>query len=132
MAAIHRNITAGLDVCESRYCGPINCDFEFPRPRKRYSRKCSAASASASPARWSAIHITRSCEINPDGVERFFVAKRMRDLSCCQQLCEELCNCTAIDYYRITAWCNLYTTHCVTPQKTTEGASSYVLDRNAL
>ena len=132
MAAIHRNVTSGLDVCESRYCGPINCDFDFPRPRKHHSTRCAAAKPDANPARWSVIDSTRSCEINLNGVERFFAAKRMRDLSCCQQLCEELCDCTGVDYYRVTAWCNLYTEVCTSPQKSTEGSSSYRLDRNML
>jgi hypothetical protein len=132
MAAIHANVTAGLPVCESRFCGPINCDFKFPWPRKGHAHRCKPASVSTSTSRWSTIHAKRSCEVNGEGVNRFFVAKRMRDVSCCQRLCESLCDCTAVDYYANTAWCNLYTQPCSTPQKGTEGASSFRLDRSAL
>eukprot|EP00040_Diaphanoeca_grandis_P043841 m.269259 g.269259 ORF g.269259 m.269259 type:complete len:483 (+) comp83272_c0_seq1:143-1591(+) len=123
MHEIHHNISHGLQVCESRFCGPINCDFKFPWPHKRSRKtKCNRKLA------FEEISGTQSCEINNDqGVKRYFVAPRMRDLKCCQQLCLQLCDCVAVDYYRVTAWCNLYTKACTTPQKATEGASSYQL-----
>jgi len=121
MAAIHANVTVGRPVCESRYCGPIDCNFTFPRSRKH--TRCDRA-----PLPWSVISDSHSCEINSQGIERMFIAKRMRDLTCCQQLCLETCGCVAVDYYRVTAWCNLYDRACETPRKGTEGASSYRLE----
>eukprot|EP00035_Acanthoeca_spectabilis_P029942 m.7035 g.7035 ORF g.7035 m.7035 type:complete len:490 (+) comp3907_c0_seq1:139-1608(+) len=129
MAQIHENVSAGKEVCESRYCGPINCDFKFPWPRKAHTRRCKPFSDSEASS-WTAIDLRRSCELNGENVTRFFVAKRMRDLSCCKRLCESLCDCAAVDYYANTAWCNLYTKPCSTPHKGTEGASSYRLLRN--
>eukprot|EP00038_Savillea_parva_P011678 m.199285 g.199285 ORF g.199285 m.199285 type:complete len:498 (-) comp20703_c0_seq1:87-1580(-) len=131
MAAIHHNMTAGQPVCESRYCGPINCNFTFPWPTgKVYGKRCvDKARSLALPAKWTVIDPHKSCEVNEENVKRFFAARRMRDLSCCQRLCEELCSCKAIDYYENTAWCNLYTKPCTTPRKGTEGASSYRIDQ---
>lgn len=77
--------------------------------------------------KWELIDASRACEVNSEGIERFFVATRMRDLSCCQQLCEDLCMCNAVDYYTDTSWCNLFETACSQPRKRTEGASSYRL-----
>lgn len=127
MSSIHANVSAGTVICESRFCGPTDCNFTFPRPRKSHRRRCKSSNTN----HWKAIDSRFSCEVNPENITRFFVAKRMRDLSCCQQLCEELCDCAAVDYYHNTAWCNLYTVPCTSPRKGTEGASSWRLDRVA-
>ena len=35
MTELHKNATSGKDVCKSRYCGPVVCEEEFPRRKKR-------------------------------------------------------------------------------------------------
>ena len=113
---IHANVTKGLPICKSRYCGPATCDDEHPKGKKA----CNVANP-----QWERIADGATCEHNPDGIERFAVGKHMVDVKCCRARCEELCECTAFDYYVATMWCNLYKQPCKTVGRHSPGGSAW-------
>lgn len=113
---IHANVTKGLPICKSRYCGPATCDDEHPKGKK---------ACKVDNPKWELIADGQTCEHNPDGIERFAVGKHMVDVKCCRQRCEELCECTAFDYYVATMWCNLYKEPCKRAGRRSPGGSAW-------
>ena len=61
------------------------------------------------------ISTNRSCESNLQGIKPFRGIKNFGSLQKCQKLCVDDSRCNAIDYYRVTTWCNLYYKACETP-----------------
>lgn len=39
MADIHYNVSHAFPICESRFCGPVNCNFSLPRPKQKEKRQ---------------------------------------------------------------------------------------------
>jgi hypothetical protein len=116
---IHHNISDGLDICKSRYCGPTDvCEEEPPKGKNR----CKIDSPNVN---WELMADGQTCENNPDGVERLAVGKHMVSPFCCKQRCEEFCGCTAVDYYQATMWCNLYTKPCTRFGRRSPGSTSW-------
>lgn len=113
---IHKNVTEGLPICKSRYCGPAICDDEHPKGKK---------ACKVDNPKWELIANGATCEHNPDGIERFAVGKHMVDVKCCRARCEELCECTAFDFYVATMWCNLYKTPCKSVGRHSPGGSAW-------
>lgn len=66
-----------------------------------------------------------ACEVNSDDIPRWMVQKHMVDLKCCLKRCEEMCECTSVDYYEATMWCNIFKAPCTHPMKRSARVSSW-------
>ena len=86
----------------------------------------SAAPASSTET-WAAISANKACEANAEGIRRTKYVTGV-DLATCKATCVKTARCQAIDFYRRSGWCNLFSRACTTPRAAHDGASSYKLD----
>eukprot|EP00929_Paragymnodinium_shiwhaense_P090819 TRINITY_DN50917_c0_g1_i2.p1 TRINITY_DN50917_c0_g1~~TRINITY_DN50917_c0_g1_i2.p1 ORF type:complete len:253 (-),score=46.16 TRINITY_DN50917_c0_g1_i2:1012-1770(-) len=73
---------------------------------------------------WSLISATAACEENDEGIRRSYGGLGFT-LETCRLQCEETGECSAIDFYADSSWCNLFKRPCSTPRRQIPGASSY-------
>lgn len=73
---------------------------------------------------WATIDPNKSCEENDEGISRIFGSSGFT-LESCKARCTQRADCRALDFYRSSGWCLLYSRACSTPKRTADGASSY-------
>ncbi|CAK0816470.1 unnamed protein product, partial [Prorocentrum cordatum] len=76
---------------------------------------------------WIPTHPSRGCEQSLDegGGPEPFMRGNAHSLAGCQQLCEAAENCSAVDWFNQTRYCNLYDRPCLIPVADWDGAASY-------
>jgi len=99
----------GTEVCNSRFCGPMVCDFPKPHNHK----KCAAENTEKGKvAAWVINDAHKACEGNSEGIEKISFQDGIKGIECCRQLCDQTCGCAAVDYFKGTLWCTLYPRSC--------------------
>jgi len=87
---------------------------------------------SSGPMHWEVLSSDHACESNSEGVHALLPGEGGHDIRGCQQKCELLKDCLAVDFYHRTKWCIFYAEACSTPHADADGASSYRIVRTAL
>jgi len=118
MDEMHARVVGGAPtVCRSWRC-PAKCDYNE-------SKGWRACPKSAIPAAWALVSSKAVCEGNDEGVKRFAHQSDVLDATCCRKLCDETCGCSAVDFFTVSSWCNLYRKSCAKPTTTKDGGSSW-------
>ena len=76
---------------------------------------------------WRVISTVRACEDNKENIKRFF-GQNTASLDTCKIECMSHRKCRALDWYKDSKWCNLYTKECKHPQLVRQGSSAYAME----